>query len=143
MTHDPSSILVVDDEKEMRKLLQDILEEEQYRVVVASDGQEALAHMESEKFPVVVTDLRMKGLDGLGLLAQVVQKHPESNLIMMTAFGTVESAVEAMKQGAFDYLTKPVKADELLVDGGEGSTGSTASRGSTTITSTGESGICV
>jgi len=115
MTHDPSSILVVDDEKEMRKLLQDILEEEQYRVVVASDGQEALAHMESEKFPVVVTDLRMKGLDGLGLLAQVVQKHPESNLIMMTAFGTVESAVEAMKQGAFDYLTKPVKADELLV----------------------------
>jgi DNA-binding NtrC family response regulator len=115
MTHDPSSILVVDDEKEMRQLLQDILEEEHYRVVVASDGQEALAHMESENFPVVVTDLRMKGLDGLGLLAQVVQKHPESNLIMMTAFGTVESAVEAMKQGAFNYLTKPVKADELLV----------------------------
>lgn len=119
MTHDPSSILVVDDEKDMRQLLQDILEEEHYRVVVASDGQEALAHMESEKFPVVVTDLRMKGLDGLGLLTQVVQKHPESNLIMMTAFGTVETAVEAMKQGAFDYLTKPVKADELLVTVGK------------------------
>jgi len=57
----------------------------------------------------------MKGLDGLGLLEQVIHKHPESNLIMMTAFGTVESAVDAMKQGAFDYLTKPVKADELLV----------------------------
>jgi len=99
----------------MRQLLQDILEEDHYRVVGASDGQEALAHMESEKFPVVVTDLRMKGLDGLGLLEQVIHKHPESNLIMMTAFGTVESAVEAMKQGAFDYLTKPVKADELLV----------------------------
>jgi DNA-binding NtrC family response regulator len=115
MTQDTASILVVDDEKEMRQLLQDILEEDHYRVVRASDGQEALAHMESEKFLVVVTDLRMKGLDGLGLLEQVIHKHPESNVIMMTAFGTVESAVEAMKQGAFDYLTKPVKADELLV----------------------------
>ena len=115
MTQDPSSILVVDDEREMRQLLQDTLEEDHYRVVVASDGQEALTRMESEKFPVVVTDLRMKGMDGLGLLEQVVQKHPESNLIMMTAFGTVESAVEAMKHGAFDYLTKPVKTDELLV----------------------------
>ena len=115
MALDSSSILVVDDEPEMRQLLQDILGEEQYHVVSASDGQEALARMESEKFPVIVTDLRMKGIDGIGLLEQVVQKHPESNLIMMTAFGTVESAVEAMKQGAFDYLTKPVKADELLI----------------------------
>ncbi len=115
MTHDTPAILVVDDEQEMRQLVQDILEEEHYRVVVAAEGREALRCMESEKFPVVVTDLRMKGMDGLSLLERVVQQHPESNLIMMTAFGTVESAVEAMKQGAFDYLTKPVKADELLV----------------------------
>ena len=115
MTQESPSILVVDDEQEMRQLLQDILEEDHYRVTTASDGQEALTRMESEDFPVVVTDLRMKGLDGFGLLENVVQKHPESNLIMMTAFGTVESAVEAMKHGAFDYLTKPVKADELLV----------------------------
>jgi len=115
MTQDPASILVVDDEREMRQLLKDILEEEQYRVVLASDGQEALTRMESEKFPVVVTDLRMKGMNGFDLLGHVVQKHPESNLIMMTAFGTVESAVEAMKHGAFHYLTKPVKANELLV----------------------------
>ena len=108
MRQGPSSILVVDDDREMRQLLQDTLEEDHYRVVVASDGQEALTRMESEKFPVVVTDLRMKGMDGLGLLEQVVKKHPESNLIMMTAFGSVESAVEAMKHGAFDYLTKPV-----------------------------------
>jgi len=115
MTQESPSILVVDDEQEMRQLLQDILEEDHYRVTTASDGQEALTRMESEDFPVVVTDIRMKGLDGFGLLENVVQKHPESNLIMMTAFGTVESAVEAMKHGAFDYLTKPVKADELLV----------------------------
>ncbi|MDH5773302.1 MAG: response regulator, partial [Nitrospirota bacterium] len=91
MTQDSFPILVVDDEPEMRQLLQDTLEEEHYRVVVASDGQEALTHMESEKFLVILTDLRMKGMDGLGLLEQVVQKYPESNLIMMTAFGTVES----------------------------------------------------
>ena len=115
MTQDPPTILVVDDELEMRQLLQEVLEEEQYRVVLASDGKEALNRMQSEKFPVVVTDLRMKGMDGLGLLEHTVHKHPESNLIMMTAFGTVESAVEAMKQGAFDYLTKPIKSDELLV----------------------------
>ena len=115
MTQDHSSILVVDDDREMRQLLQDTLEEDHYRVVAASDGQEALKRMESEKFPVVVTDLRMKGMDGLGLLEQVVQKHPESNLIIMTGFGTVESAVDAMKHGAFHYLTKPVKTDELLV----------------------------
>ena len=115
MTQESTSILVVDDEREMRQLLQDILEEDHYRVIAASDGQEALTRMESEKFPVVVTDIRMKGMDGFGLLEHAVQKHPESNLIMMTAFGTVESAVEAMKHGAFDYLTKPVKANELLV----------------------------
>jgi DNA-binding NtrC family response regulator len=83
--------------------------------MVASDGHEALIRMETEKFPVVLTDIRMKGMDGLGLLDQVLRKHPESNLIMMTAFGTVESAVDAMKQGAFDYLTKPIKTNELLV----------------------------
>jgi DNA-binding NtrC family response regulator len=115
MIQDPASILVVDDDREMRQLLQDILESENYRVVLSSDGQEALARMESEKFPVVVTDLRMKGMNGFDLLGHVAQTHPESNLIMMTAFGTVESAVEAMKHGAFHYLTKPVKADELLV----------------------------
>jgi DNA-binding NtrC family response regulator len=115
MTQEPTSILVVDDEREMRQLLQDILEEDHYRVITASDGQEALTRMESEPFPVVVTDIRMKGMDGFGLLEHMVQKHPETNVIMMTAFGTVESAVEAMKHGAFDYLTKPVKTDELLV----------------------------
>ncbi len=114
-TEETMSILVVDDESEMRMLLRDILEEDHYRVITASNGQEALTRMDVEKFPVVVTDIRMKGMDGFGLLENIVQKHPESNLIMMTAFGTVESAVEAMKHGAFDYLTKPVKADELLV----------------------------
>ncbi|MDR4493888.1 MAG: sigma-54-dependent transcriptional regulator [Nitrospirales bacterium] len=113
--HPAPGILVVDDEPEMRHLLREMLEEEQYHVQVASDGQEAIGHMEHERFPVVLTDLRMKGMGGLELLEHVQRIHPETNLVMMTAFGTVESAVEAMKQGAFDYLTKPIKTDELLV----------------------------
>jgi DNA-binding NtrC family response regulator len=115
MTNPVGSILIVDDELEMRQYLKELLEEEQYHVAVASDGHEALRNLENESFPVVLTDLRMKGMNGLGLLDQAVRRHPESNLIIMTAFGTVESAVEAMKQGAFDYLTKPIKAEELLV----------------------------
>ena len=115
MLRDSDAILVVDDEPDMRNLLKDILEDESYRVVLAHDGQEALKRLEGGEFFVVVSDLRMKGMDGLELLHQVVSKHPGCNLIMMTAFGTVETAVDAMKQGAFDYLTKPIKTDELLV----------------------------
>ena len=110
-----SNILVVDDEPEMRQLLRELLEEEGYHVEVASHGQEAIDRMDHESFQVVLSDLRMKGLGGLALLDHVIGVHPETNVVMMTAFGTVESAVEAMKQGAFDYLTKPIKADELLV----------------------------
>ena len=115
MTQDPHTVLVVDDNPDMRSLLQDILEDQNYQVTLAQNGQEALKQLGSKEFTVVLTDLRMKGVDGLGLLHQVVGKHPECNLIMMTAFGTVETAVEAMKQGAFDYITKPIKTEELLV----------------------------
>lgn len=115
MTQPMPCILIVDDELEMRQLLRELLEEEGYQVEVASDGQDAIDRMGHRDFPVVLTDLRMKGMGGLGLLEHVVRAHPETNLVMMTAFGTVESAVEAMKQGAFDYLTKPIKTDELLL----------------------------
>ncbi len=115
MTAHTSSILIVDDDQEMRDLLKDILEEHGYPVAVAREGREALDHLESDEYLVVLTDLRMKGIDGAELLHELVQHHPACNTIMMTAFGTVESAVDAMKRGAFDYLTKPIKTDELLV----------------------------
>lgn len=115
MWQNQNTILVVDDEPDMRNLLLDILEDQRYHVAVAQDGQEALERMENEDFCVVLSDLRMKVMDGLELLTHVVGKHPECNLIIMTAFGSVENAVEAMKQGAFDYLTKPIKTEELLV----------------------------
>ena len=110
-----NSILIVDDDQEMRDLLKDILEDHGYPVAVAREGREALEHLERNEFLVVVVDLRMKGMDGAELLHELVQHHPTCNVIMMTAFGTVESAVDAMKQGAYDYLTKPIKTDELLV----------------------------
>ena len=115
MQQNANSILVVDDDADMRNLLHDILEDQQYHVILAQNGQDALQHLDSENVTVVLTDLRMKGMDGLELLDHVTKKHRECNVIMMTAFGTVETAVEAMKQGAFDYLTKPIKREELLV----------------------------
>ncbi len=110
-----NSILIVDDEQEMRDLLKDTLEDHGYQVAVAREGGEALEHLGRDEYLVVLTDLRMKGMDGSDLLHELVQRHPACNTIMMTAFGSVESAVNAMKQGAFDYLTKPIKTDELLV----------------------------
>ena len=115
MFQNSNSILIVDDDPELRNLMKDILEDHGFQVAVAHDGKDALGYLESQEFLVVLTDLRMKGMDGGELLQEIVKKHPSCNVIMMTAFGTVESAVEAMKQGAFDYLTKPIKTDELLV----------------------------
>ncbi len=110
-----NSILIVDDDQEMRDLLKDILEDHGYPVAVVREGREALDHLERDEYLVVLTDLRMKGMDGTELLHELVQRHPACNTIMMTAFGTVESAVDAMKRGAFAYLTKPITTDELLV----------------------------
>lgn len=115
MSSDNNSVLVVDDDAEMRSLIKDILEEHCYQVTVAREGGEALNYLSEGVYPVVLTDLRMKGMEGMDLLHEVVRRFPGSNVLIMTAFGTVESAVDAMKQGAYDYLTKPIKTDELLV----------------------------
>ncbi|GJL55482.1 MAG: acetoacetate metabolism regulatory protein AtoC [Nitrospirales bacterium] len=115
MAQDENRVLIVDDDPDMRNVLRDILFDQSYHVEIAQDGQEALQRLDSEPYSIILTDLRMKGMDGLELLQHVTKKHPECNLIMMTAFGTVETAVEAMRQGAFDYLTKPIKTEELLV----------------------------
>ncbi|MDE3019274.1 MAG: sigma-54-dependent Fis family transcriptional regulator [Nitrospirota bacterium] len=110
-----SAILIVDDEPDMRALLKDVLEERGHRVQVASNGREALKKLAEEEYSVVLTDLRMKEMQGIELLAEIKRTHPDINVILMTAFGSVESAIEAMKQGAYDYLTKPVKTEELVL----------------------------
>ena len=108
------NVLVVDDDHDMRALLRDVLEEHGYKVTLAPNGQEALKNLREGEYPVVLTDLRMKGIQGIELLAEIKRSFPDTNVILMTAFGSVETALEAMKQGASDYLMKPVKNDDLL-----------------------------
>src|SRR5437868_6285580 len=106
-------VLVVDDEQSLRKVLAATLQREGYEVQVASDGEEALAALDRDGADVVVTDLVMPRMDGLSLLRKVVVSHPDVPVIVVTAHGRVDSAVEAMKAGAFDFVTKPFEHSEL------------------------------
>jgi DNA-binding NtrC family response regulator len=114
MTKEWGAILVVDDDADMRELAQDVLKDRGHQVTTAGSGEEAFKRLAEEDYAVVLTDLRMKGMQGLELLAQIKRDYLDINVILMTAFGSVETAVEAMKHGASDYLTKPVKKDELV-----------------------------
>ncbi|MCP9448355.1 MAG: sigma-54 dependent transcriptional regulator [Nitrospira sp.] len=114
MTEEWGAILVVDDDADMRELAQDMLRDRGHQVSVAGSGEEALKLLAEEDYAVVLTDLRMKGMQGLELLNRIKREYPEVNVVLMTAFGSVDTAVEAMKHGASDYLTKPVKKDELI-----------------------------
>ncbi len=108
-------ILVVEDEKIKRVTLADDLAAQGHDVVAASDGEEALGHLESGPFDVVVTDLKMPKLDGIELLRRIKQgPWPEMEVIMMTAYGSIPVAVEAVKLGAFDFLTKPFRNEDLF-----------------------------
>jgi len=100
-------ILVVDDEDGIRSFVAEALEDE-HEVMTARDGDAAAALLDQQGFEVVVTDLKMPGRDGLAVLAKIRAEQPETQVILLTAQGTVESAVQAMKSGAFDYLQKPI-----------------------------------
>ncbi len=115
MQEERVGVLVVDDEPEMRSLVQEVLQEHGYSVEVAESGREALKRLSEQGYGVVVTDLRMKEMQGIELLSEIKRSYPDVNVILMTAFGSVETAIEAMKQGAYDYLTKPVKNEELVL----------------------------
>ncbi len=105
--------LVVDDEPNLRRVLAAMLKREGYEVTVAEDGVQALAELRKNGADVVVTDQVMPKMDGISLLKAVLADFPEVPVIMITAHGTVDSAVEAIKLGAFDYITKPFEQDEL------------------------------
>jgi len=115
MPEPKGTILVVDDDQDMRALLCDELSERGYRVGAAADGRDALKKLGEEDYAVLLTDLRMQGMQGLELLNEAKRDYPGTNVIIMTGFGSVESAIEAMKQGAYDYVTKPVKNEELAL----------------------------
>ena len=106
------AILVVEDDPLVRSFLAEVLAAEGHRVEVAVDGREGLARLERESWDLVITDLRMPGLDGLALLREGRKIRPEARWIVVTAHGSVESAVEAMKAGASDYLLKPFKSPD-------------------------------
>ena len=106
-------ILVVDDDASLRRVLQVQLEQEGYVVASASSAQQTLSMLQIQPYDLVISDLRMPEVSGLDLLRQIRLRYPEAIVIILTAFGTVETAVEAMKAGAYDYLTKPVHPDEL------------------------------
>jgi DNA-binding NtrC family response regulator len=108
-------ILVVDDEANMLALFRKVLGKEGYQVEAVSSGVEALNQLEKQWFDLVISDLKMPGLDGLELLKKVKEMNPGLPFIVLTAYGTVDSAVAAMKEGAYDYLTKPINNDEIKV----------------------------
>ncbi|MFH1678452.1 MAG: sigma-54 dependent transcriptional regulator [Candidatus Omnitrophota bacterium] len=106
-------ILIVDDEPLTRRSLYEILKFEGYKVNTAKDGREALDLIEKEAPSIVITDLMMPGLDGLSLLKEIRAKGKEIAVVLITGFGSIDNAVEAMKEGAFDYITKPILDSEI------------------------------
>ena len=113
MTEPAVSILVVDDEFSVRDSMTHWFQMDGHEVTAAADGVEALRAMESGRFDVVFADIKMPGMDGVELQRRIHQADPSIAVIMITAFASVETAVQALKQGAFDYVTKPVDPDEL------------------------------
>ncbi len=106
-------VLVVDDDESLRRVTQVQLEQAGFETRTAADGTEALRVLQKSPADLVITDLKMPGMSGLELLRRIRTDYPDVLVVMLTAFGTVESAVEAMKSGAYDYITKPVHPDEL------------------------------
>src|ERR1041385_597754 len=107
-------ILVADDEPGIREFITDSLELDEHVVVTAKDGREAAKLLDERGFDLVLTDLKMPGMDGMQLLRKVRAEQPEVEVIVMTAHGSVENAVEAMKLGAFEYLQKPISGPDEL-----------------------------
>jgi len=111
--HRQPRVLVVDDEEIARKNLEHVLKKEGYLVITASNGSEALEIMETPSFDVIVTDLKMEKVNGIDLLERATLKSPSTRVIMVTAYASIDSAIEAMRKGAFHYVTKPFKLDEV------------------------------
>ncbi|MBI3078080.1 MAG: sigma-54-dependent Fis family transcriptional regulator [Deltaproteobacteria bacterium] len=107
------TILIVDDDREMLALLEDSLAQEGYRVQTATGAEWAIARLEETEFDLVLTDLRMPGMNGMELLGAVKRLRPEAMVIILTAFGSIEGAVEAIKAGAYHFLPKPIKMKEV------------------------------
>jgi DNA-binding NtrC family response regulator len=110
-----AKVLVIEDDEVLRQLLIDVLNDQGYEVEAAETGEAGLRIMEQDVFDVILLDINLPGMDGMEVLRLAPARQPDAQVVMMTAFGTVDTAVEAMKQGAFDYINKPFSTDELLL----------------------------
>jgi two-component system, response regulator, stage 0 sporulation protein F len=113
LTRKIESILIVDDEENARLGLSKLLTHEGYAVASAANGQEALEYLRRAEVHLVISDINMPGMNGLLFLRELSRNYPSLHVIMITAYGGVESYLEAMNYGAFEYLHKPVKLEEL------------------------------
>ena len=111
----PKRILIVDDEENFRHMLSVILIKEGYEVETASNGGEGLQKAVSSPFDQILCDIRMPRMDGLEFLKAIQKTGVEATIIVMSAYGTVDIAIEAMKLGAYDYISKPFKPDEIIL----------------------------
>ncbi len=110
---DGQSILIVDDEKSMREFLEIMLTKEGYQVTLAESGERACQYLDGHHYNLVITDIRMKDIDGIGVLRKAKAVDSNAKVVLISAFATAETAVEAMKEGAYDYIPKPFKVNEL------------------------------
>src|SRR3990170_852760 len=108
-------ILIVEDDPQMRQGLAEMLGDVGYKVTAVGSGSEAIAKIKKQEFDVVLTDLVMPNVSGIEVLKEIKRHRPEIHVIMITAFATIESAVQAMKEGASDYVSKPFKIDEVQI----------------------------
>jgi len=109
----PTRILIVDDEATLRMTMSDLLARTGREIVTAASGEEALAYLEGSTFDLLIVDLIMPGIDGLQVIDVAKKLSPQAQIIMLTAYGTLESAIQAMRRGATDYLLKPANAPEI------------------------------
>ncbi len=110
-----AKVLIVDDEVPIRRTLREILEFEQYEVEEAADGQEGVSKVQSQKYDVVIMDIKMPKMDGIEALERIMMISPETPVIMVSGHGTIDTAVEAVKKGAFDFISKPPDLNRMLI----------------------------
>lgn len=108
-------ILVIDDEKSIRNTLKDILEYEKFEVQLAEDGFEGIEKASNERFDVILCDIKMPKMDGLEVLEKLLQQNPDNTVVMISGHGTIETAVDAIKKGAYDFISKPPDINRMLI----------------------------
>ncbi|MGE5326066.1 MAG: sigma-54-dependent transcriptional regulator [Deltaproteobacteria bacterium] len=113
MPPDSKAILIVDDERSAREFCKEILKGQGFHIDLADSGERALEILENREADIVLTDVRMPGMDGMDLLKEIKGKYPGTDVVVMTGFGSIESAVKATKLGAYDYITKPFKVEDF------------------------------